>query len=486
MRFRTVLQRIVLSIIIALFSISIIIKTFANFAHKSYVFAFILALGLVLVFCFLNIRNPKSFLTLWHVQPVVMCAILSLVCLAVNGAWVIAFHPLQAPDYQTFLKAAVDMANGMHPSAKDYIALFPHILGYSSFLSLFFRVFGQSVEIAAFVNIALTTCSGILIYSLSLRHAGQKTAAIVYLLWIFCPSKLLYNTMAMSEPYYTFLLLLFLTIISVTFEGEKKPDTPHKGIAWYVLLGAASGIILTLVNATRPIGVIPIIAYTIWILLLSDIEWLKKYLKKGSLYFITVLIVYFMTGNAWDLYATKQLEQFPPSIPGYSIYVGFNPETNGSYSDDDMNLLQNRYYGEYNRDAVKTQQSMLESAKARIRETKRSIPKLMIHKLGTLLGHDEGGAYYSKESMTDRQYALWCVGSNTWYYYVCFLAVFGCAAEWMKNRKDSFFYLVSLCIIGVILAQLLVEVAARYHYCIIPMLLLLSGSAVQNLTSATG
>ena len=71
-----------------------------------------------------------------------------------------------------------------------------------------------------------------------------------------------------------------------------------------------------------------------------------------------------------------------------------------------MELLQSRYFGEYDRNAEATQQSMLESAKIRIAENRKSIPSLMIHKLGTLLGHDEGGAFYSKESLSDRGYSL--------------------------------------------------------------------------------
>ena len=104
---------------------------------------------------------------------------------------------------------------------------------------------------------------------------------------------------------------------------------------------------------------------------------------------------------------------------------------------------------------------------------------MMIHKLGTLLGHDEGGAFYSKESLSDRNYSLWCIVSNTWYYLVCMLAVVGCVEIWKKHTGDSFM-IIPLCLIGIVLSQLLVEVAARYHYCVIPMLLLLASPALKK------
>jgi hypothetical protein len=192
-----------------------------------------------------------------------------------------------------------------------------------------------------------------------------------------------------------------------------------------------------------------------------------------------LLLSYIMTGSLWKAYAVTHLEQVPPSVPGYSIYVGFNPETQGSYADEDMALLQDRYFGEYDRNAVATQQSMLESAKKRISENKDGIPHLMLQKLGTLLGHDEGGAFYSKESLSDRAYSAWCMTSNVWYYFVCIVAIAGCFRLWKQTRADSIL-IVPLCMIGIILAQMLVEVAARYHYCLIPMLLLLTGSVLEE------
>ena len=59
-------------------------------------------------------------------------------------------------------------------------------------------------------------------------------------------------------------------------------------------------------------------------------------------------------------------------------------------------------------------------------------------------------------------------------------AFFGCLEIWRRGEKGS----VLVCIlfaIGLILAQLLVEVAARYHYVLIPILLLTAGFAFQRI-----
>ncbi len=468
MRVKEFLRKALLFLVIILLGAGVLLGTAGNFVHKSYFFAFCVAAVLAVLSVLCNKKKTCLMPCVERSGLKNMCLFLSVVCLLFNGIWVFVFRPIQAADYQTFFQAAADLANGVHPTGKDYLAMFPHILGYAAFLSMFFRMFGQSVLTAAVVNVVLTTGSGILIYLLTWKYTAEKTpAALMYLLWIVCPSKLLFNAMSLSEPYYTFLLLLFLLITAKTFETRN-------GSLWNTLLtGPAAGIVLALLNSARPIGVVPMIAFAIWFLLLSDRARMGKMLKSGSLFFLAMVLCYFAAGKVWDAFLGVQLEQKPPSVPGYSVYVGFNPDTQGSYADTDMDLLQSRYFGEYGRDAELAQQSMLESAKERISDNKKSIPSLMIHKLGTLLGHDEAGAYYSKESMDDRAYSLWCVASNIWYYYVCILAVGGCTVVWKQHRGDIF-WLVPLCIVGVILAQLLVEVAARYHYCLIPMILLLA------------
>ena len=466
---RLVFRRVVLGISSLLIGLGVLLGTMGNLSHKSYLAALLAAVLLAGGLLLIRKTGIWELNRIEREQPAAVCASLVLLCLLVNGCWVLFFRPIQAPDYQTFFQTATDLANGRTLEGKDYVAMFPHILGYAAFLSIFLRMFGDNILTAALVNVFLTTLSGLILYDLCRRYCGIKAAFLSFLLWIFCPSKLLYNTMSLPEPFYTCLLLLFFLLVSLTADAcaDKQP------IGKATLTGLLAGLILGLVNAARPIGLIPIIAFFIWLLFLSDWQHIKAKKKTVILFSCLLLLTYGLTGSLWRQFAAAKLEQAPPSVPGYSIYVGFNPETQGSYADEDMDLLQGRYFGEYDRNAEKAQRSMLDSARQRIRETKGGIPGLMIHKLGTLLGHDEGGAFYSKESLSDRQYALWCVASNVWYYLICLLALAGIRQMWVSDSKDSRL-LVPLTLTGVILAQLLVEVAARYHYCLIPMLLLLA------------
>ena len=128
------------------------------------------------------------------------------------------------------------------------------------------------------------------------------------------------------------------------------------------------------------------------------------------------------------------------------------------------------------RSAVKAQQQMLEEARARFHDPDTRLAPLFFVKLRTFLGNDEGGAYYSQAGLRGRAYSLLALYSNVWYYALGLLALWG-ASVLLRSGERRCVLLAPLYVIGLTLAQLLVEVAARYHYSIIPMLLLLAGFA---------
>ena len=467
--YRTLLRHSLSTLFAVLILLGMGLGTIGNLSHKSYIAA-LTAAGGVLICVFLATKRERwrDFISrLDGIIPRKAAALLTVMCLLIHGGSVVLFHPVQAPDYQTFFQAAVDLSNGIHPQNRAYIAMFPHILGYASFLSIFLKVFGQNIVVAGLLNTVLTALSGLFLFQLCLKKSGTIAACFAYGLWITCPSKFLYNSMSLSEPYYTCLLLLFFTVIMKQSVRKAPADKPAVCNA---AVGAAAGLILQLVNTARPIGVIPIIALLLWLMLLTEASEIRNNRRAWLLFVICMLLTYWAGGRAWRAYATAVLEQPPASVPGYSLYVGLNQDTQGSYADEDMDLLQSRYFGEYKENADEAQKSMLSDAGMRLHAERDNLIPLLLNKLGTLLGHDEGGAFYARESLSDYGYTFWCIVSNMWYYAVCIAAVGGCV-RLLRADESGMALVVILFSIGLILAQLLVEVAARYHYALIPCLI---------------
>ena len=381
-----------------------------------------------------------------------------------NLAWVLFFRLEPRGDYATFRLTAEGLAAGETPLNHVYVALFPHILGYSTFLSLFMRLFGDSPLVAPVLNVCLTTLSGFFLYRLTLRWRGENSAAIVLLAWALFPSKLFYNAMVLSEPYYTCLLL---TALCLTAEIEARK--PRLGETLFV--GLLAGILLSLVNAARPIAAVPILALLIWLFLLRG-ERDRASRLRWSGYVAALLAAYLLMGFLWNQYAERILGEQPASVPGYSLYVGLNPESMGSYSNEDMERFDQAITNAGgNADAA--QREMLGEAKARLKSGQIPFGRLFLAKLRSFLGYDEGGAYYSRSRLRDRAYQLLALYSNIWYYAIGITALWG---TWrlLRSGERRTMLLAPLYVIGLTLAHLMAEVAARYHYSVIPMLLLLA------------
>ena len=121
--------------------------------------------------------------------------------------------------------------------------------------------------------------------------------------------------------------------------------------------------------------------------------------------------------------------------------------------------------------AAAAQDRMLAYARDRVESGEIDFPALFANKLRVFLGNDEGGAYYSLAGLNPRQYTLLAMASNVFYYFLLLLALGGALNIW-RDRNKRALLLAPMYVLGLTLAQMLVEVAGRYHYSIIPMLVI--------------
>ena len=437
-------------------------------AHLSYPAAFAVAVGLTALWAF-HQRTVRRRPSLWQrLGDGKTCAVLLLFCFLVNLAAVLALRVEPTVDFATFWLTACHLARGEELSNAAYLALFPHILGYSRALGRVLRVFGTGELTAPLFNVCLTTLSGFFLFRLARRFHTLNSAALVLLGWSLCPSVLLYNTMVLSEPWYTCLLLGFLWLCT-----HVEHSCPALWKA--AVFGLLAGGLLRLIQMARPIAAVPLIALVIWVALLRP-DRAREAVRRWLAFLLAAVAVCAVTAPLYKNWEREVLGEEPASVPGYSVYVGLNPETLGSYSEDDMALLMHYRFDLPGVSADQAQRLMLEEAAVRLRWGHVPLGKQFIIKLRTLLGNDEGGAYYARGALGARPYALLAVVSNVCYYALGILALWGTWRLYRAGERRTLL-LAPLYITGLTLAQMLVEVAGRYHYSVIPMLLLLASYA---------
>lgn len=144
----------------------IILATLGQLEHKSYLIELILSV-IVLALAVLLYRRRKDkpmFVDRW--SPWLTGSIITLICFAVNLAWVMSCHVEPIIDFYTNYMTAVKIANNdwIHLD-RMYLALFPHIFGYAWFMSGFISHFGESALLIPIINVMATVLTGIMIYN---------------------------------------------------------------------------------------------------------------------------------------------------------------------------------------------------------------------------------------------------------------------------------------------------------------------------------
>lgn len=397
-----------LGILLLIMSTALLLTAVNGLTQHSYLIA--LLAGAVWAFILYRLCTRGKLGTLASIDTRKTTLLLTLLCAAVNLAWVLAVRIEPFSDYETYWQTACALASGGEIDAPWYIAMYPHILGCSTFLSAFLKIFGEHVMVAAVINVILTCLSGLLIYS-------------ICLLW-----------------------------------------------------GLALGVLLRAVNIVRPISAILIIALVLWLLFLRghDIKDGAQW-KMWLVILVALLGIYKATGELWDRHVENVLGMEPASFPVYNIYVGFNEETQGQWSAEDMDLLFS-YLSRPGATTSEAQEEMLPHLKERL-SSGIDFGRLFASKLIAFMGNDELGGYTYRFTRTELFVKLCMVICNVFYYGCMLLAIRGIFVLRRSSRLSACL-LPPLYMLGLTLAHILVEVSSRYHYSIIPVIIILAAFAL--------
>ncbi len=384
--------------------------------------------------------------------------ILAAICFVVKLVAVLRWRVEPAADYATFATTAADLARDGSISLHRYVALFPHIYGYSAFLSVFYRVFGTGQLVAPIVNAGLSAVTAALIYLLIRRYSSKKSGIFAAILWIMCPSQTLYNIYVLSEPLYT-AELVGAMLLCDSLRRRLKTNAPQ---GFRATLGVAAGLgaLLAAVQLVRPIGTIIVIALA-GLLLAVDLPYGAKTAAKRLGALAVVIAVMLCGTRLVGLRTDAALGEPAAHSVGYSYAVGLNEKSGGRW-DADVSARLMKYSDEEGATADYAQSRMMNDVKALIKSGEIDYLSLFKAKFENLLSHDHsvvksyGGKVFARQDLfADACDIFWLATS--------LMAAVGCVCA-LARKERGVLLVAALYGIGLVAAQMLVEVAIRYHY----------------------
>lgn len=384
--------------------------------------------------------------------------ILAAICFAVKLVAVLRWRVEPAADYATFATTAADLARDGSISLHRYVALFPHIYGYSAFLSVFYRVFGTGQLVAPIVNAGLSAVTAALLYLLIRRYSSKKSGIFAAILWIICPSQTLYNIYVLSEPLYT-AELVGAMLLCDSLRRRLKTNAPQ-GFRGTLGVAAGLGALLAAVQLVRPIGTIIVIALA-GLLLAVDLPYGAKTAAKRLGALAVVIAVMLCGTRLVGLRTDAALGEPAAHSVGYSYAVGLNEKSGGRW-DADVSARLMKYSDEEGATADYAQSRMMDDVKVLIKSGEIDYLSLFKAKFENLLSHDHsvvksyGGKVFARQDLfADACDIFWLATS--------LMAAVGCVCA-LARKERGVLLVAALYGIGLVAAQMLVEVAIRYHY----------------------
>lgn len=361
--------------------------------------------------------------------------------------WVIWNIPVEPDsDFETYYRMANHLLNDTLMSAEGavdrrYIALYPHTIGFPMLILWpTFAIFGASVRNALYANLVCSVISILLAGHIARRIAGRTGALVAVALMSLWPSHILFSNMVATEPSFTMLILLAADMMTSILDRRKGS--------------------LYDVAPSRMLGVM-------------------------------ALVCYLVTGSVISRAISDIIGEQPASglyASGYNLMVGLNTQSNGLWNETDSEFFAQAY--DATKSATGAHQACMEVAAQRIQSEPENVLNLMVYKFRDLWRTDDFGIDWNL-LWTEQQGTLTPelrsllesirpIG-RVMYMAVLLFAALGAMEAWRRRLAPNAMILICmLFFLGTALSHMLLETQVRYHYNMIPFLILLAAWTVRS------
>ncbi|WP_297633261.1 glycosyltransferase family 39 protein [uncultured Clostridium sp.] len=257
--------------------------------------------------------------------------------------WIFAIKTQPISDFKLMYETGRAVANGNFSGfhGNSYFARFPHDSITVLYFASLFKISSTPLILIKILNCIYETISVYLIYRIGIKISNYKLGNIIAALLCIFPPFIFYTSETMAEnmaiPLFLGSVLLFLGFIN------------NKKIKPLIY----SGILLSLGDLFRPVGIVFLIAYIIYYIL-DLIIYKKEKIKKSIVKIITLIIVFILptvvVSNLLVYNKILQNQIWKPLEPTIiTILVGTNYNTIGAWNAPDASLAENN---NYNKEAI--------------------------------------------------------------------------------------------------------------------------------------
>lgn len=410
---------------------------------------------------------------------------------------VIVHFPMEpASDYKTYYEIAEMMKNGTLQEKGEgycnYIAMFPHIIGYCYILKNVFVLFGTSVWNGQMANVLFSVGTVFVVYRIGRKLGGKLAGVIALTAAAFWPSQILYGNMLAAEYPFTFFLYLSLLLF---LHLAMDYDAATRHAVWGVVLHILLGCLIAVTSAIRPMALILLIAIILCLfpqnMKLPNIPhnsisvWVR-FMGKGWLRCCLILVSYFILSSVITTNIEVTINKTLPSLSesfGYNLLVGLNTESKGGWNEEDSKFLYANL--DITGSPIQAQIASRDRAIERLTSDPKAIFDLFINKYELLWGNDDYGVSWNlaflkeqNQLTPEREAVLTSAQEANHMVYMISILFSLMTLIYLLQRKASYVYVPILLFLGTAAMHLMVESQNRYHYHVLPVFMIVASVGV--------
>jgi len=406
-----------------------------------------------------------------NISPVAFVIAIFVLALLSKSILVLKTATKPVSDFNTFYQSAIKLLNGDKSFGYTfYFKTWAYQTGPVIYYSAIMKLFGTGLLPLKLVNCFFMAGTNVLVYLIARKISNEYTARFVSLLYLFYPAPYFLAAVLTNQHFAACMFLLAVYILLA-----EKLNWGARGII--------AGIILSLGNTVRPLGIVIIAAAIIW----GIVETIRtKMVDKIGI--VVLLVISYSLVNFGSSAMVKHADINPEGLannfPLWKFVVGFNYDSKGQFSYEDQNKIFD--IQDLNQRNTVSKQVL----KERLSVGTRKLFNLINTKQITMWAgsdtlrwefYQQIGGKLLPSKRIEKFEPIILKTEKIYYIFIFILMFLGLCKVFVKNRVHPGVMLLSILLLCYFGAHILIEIQVRYRYFAVILVFILAAKGSELL-----
>ena len=377
--------------------------------------------------------------------------------------WITHAGTLPEADFAGYHDYALQVASGNISAFTPVMQVFPFKFFYPLVLGGLYWLTAPSPFIAQLLNLVISLVLAYQVYLLGRRAGGEHVGRLASVLFAIWPSQIAFCSVVAQEHLFEVFFLGAILFLLRSQDSQQRNSV--------VVYGALTGALIAIAHALRPVALVvfpTLLAFVVW-----GIQGIQNTLRSRAALLLSCLGG-FALAFAIIMLPTARAVNYPvwKSSAGFSAYVGTSTASNGFWSAANAQILD-----EYSHDFDQVHAASMQRALDAVGSSPMAFLRLAATKFALFWGSDDYGVYFSTVEQMPTADAVTIFLYRTrinLFAQGAYLAILLCAAigmYTMRRHSNSALLIIQSVFLLHVAAFSVLEIQSRYHFLVIPLLL---------------